>query len=70
MSRTEGVDKNLARLNNEMEFYQAGKSKTSKANEAPPQLVQDQRRAANDATSIRTEIEKIEKYRQQYGATL
>lgn len=65
VSRTEGVDKNLARLNNEMEFYQAGKSKTSKGKEAPPQLVQDQRRAANDAASVRGEIEKIDKDKEE-----
>ncbi len=58
--RTVDVDKTLTKLNNDMEFYQAGKSKTAKAKEAPPQLVQDQRRAANEATSIRAEIQKIE----------
>ena len=58
--RTVNVDKNLTKLNNDMEFYQTGKSKTSKAREAPAQLVQDQRRAANEATAIRAEIQKIE----------
>ncbi len=58
--RTVSVDKNLTKLNNDMEFYQTGKSKTTKANEAPAQLVQDQRRAANEATAIRAEIQKIE----------
>ena len=60
VSRTEGVDKQLAKLNNDLEFYQAGKSKTSKAREAPPQLLQDQKRAANDAATNRAEMEKIE----------
>lgn len=60
-ARTEDADKKLTKLNNDMEFYQAGKSKTAKAKEAPPQLVQDQKRAANDVEAIRTEIEKIDK---------
>ncbi len=63
--RTVDVDKNLTKLNNDMEFYQAGKSKTARAKEAPPQLVQDQRRAANEATSIRAEIQKIEKSKEE-----
>ncbi len=61
VARTEGVDKQLAKLNNDLEFYQAGKSKTSKAREVPPQLLQDQKRAASDAAANRAEIEKIEK---------
>ena len=60
-SRTEDVDKNLTKLNNDMEFYQAGKSKTSKTKEAPPQLVQDHKRAVHDAESLRAEIQKIDK---------
>ena len=64
--RTGDVDKNLAKLNNDMEFYQAGKSKTAKVREAPPQLVQDHRRAANEATSIRTEIEKIDQAKEEF----
>ena len=60
-ARTSDVDKNLEKLNNDMEFYQAGKSKTAKAKEAPPQLVMDQKRAATDAAAIRAEIERIDK---------
>lgn len=60
-ARTEEVDKKLTKLNNDMEFYQAGKSKTSKAREAPPQLVQDQKRAASDAAAVRGELERIDK---------
>lgn len=60
-ARTGDVDKILAKLNNDLEFYQAGKSKTTKAKEAPPQLVQDQKRAANDALGIRAEIANIDK---------
>lgn len=68
LSRSEGVDKSLAKLNNEMEFYQAGKSKTSKSKEAPPQLAQDHKRAANDAANNRAEIEKIDKGKEEIRA--
>jgi hypothetical protein len=67
-ARTEDVDKHLAKMNNDMEFYQAGKSKASKGKEAPPQLVQDQKRAEHDATGIRTEIEKIDKAKEEIRA--
>ena len=64
-ARTGDVDKNLEKLNNDLEFYQAGKSKTAKAKEAPPHLVQEQKRAANDALSIRAEIERIDKAKEE-----
>ena len=60
-ARTAEVDKLLEKLNNDMEFYQAGKSKTAKPKEAPPQLVMDQKRAASDAAGIRAELERIDK---------
>ena len=63
--RTVDVDKNLTKLNNDMEFYQAGKSKTAKAKEAPPQLVQEQRRTANEAASIRAELQKIDQSKEE-----
>ena len=64
-ARTEEVGKTLTKLNNDMEFYQAGKSKASKVREAPPQLVQDQKRAANDAEGLRAEIERIDKGKEE-----
>ena len=64
-ARSGDVDKNLEKLNNDLEFYQAGKSKTAKAKEAPPMLVQEQKRAANDALSIRAEVEKIDKAKEE-----
>ena len=67
-ARTGEVDKNLTKLSNDMEFYQAGKSKTSKVKEAPPQLVQDHKRAENEATGLRTELEKIDKSKLEIGA--
>lgn len=65
IARIDGVDKQLAKLNNDLEFYQAGKSTTSKAKEVPPQLLQDQKRAASDAAANRAEIEKIEKGKEE-----
>lgn len=65
LSRSEEVEKSLTKLNNDMEFYQAGKSKTSKVKEAPPQLAQDHKRATRDAESVRSEIEKIDKGKEE-----
>ena len=64
-ARIAAVELHLSKLNNDMEFYQAGKSKTSKTKEAPPQLVQDQKRAAHDAATIRAEIEKLDKGKEE-----
>lgn len=68
LTRTEEVEKALTKLNNDMEFYQAGKSKTSRVKEAPPQLVQDHKRAVHDAESLRAEIEKIDKGKEEIRA--
>ena len=59
-ARSVDVDKDLIKLNNDMEFYQAGKKKTAKTKEAPPQLARDQRRASHEADSLRVELEKID----------
>ena len=67
-SRTGEVDKQLAKFNSEMEFYQAGKSKTAKAKEAPPHLIQDQKRAANDAASARAELQRIDLTKEEIRA--
>ena len=67
-ARTGDVDKNLAKLNNDMEFYQAGKSKTSKIKEAPAQLVQDHKRAVHEADGLRAEIERIDKGKEEVRA--
>lgn len=60
ISRNADVDQQLIKHQNEMEFYKAGKSKTSKAIEAPPQLVQDFNRARNDRTNLDKELAKVE----------
>ena len=62
-SRNEEVDKQLAKHQNEMEFYRAGKSKSSKTKEgkeAPPQLVQDYNRAKADRTNLDHELVKVD----------
>ncbi len=59
-SRNTEVDAQLTKLQNEMEFYKAGKSKTSKSKEAPPQLAQDYNRAVADRTNLDKEIAKID----------
>lgn len=59
-ARNEDVNKQLAKVENEMEFYKAGKSKTTKVKEAPPQLVQDYNRAKADRTGMDSELAKID----------
>jgi len=74
-SRNEDVDKQLNKLQNEMEFYKAGKSKAAKGKdakdakdskegkegrEAPPQLVQDYNRAKVDRAGLDTELAKVD----------
>ena len=75
-SRNDDVDKQLAKYQNEMEFYQAGKSKTAKGKdgkgkdvagkeqkEAPPQLVQDFNRAKADRANLDSELVKVNENR-------
>ena len=59
-ARNEDVDKHLGDLQNEMEFYKAGKSKASKGKEAPPQLVQDFNRVKSDRANLDRELAKID----------
>lgn len=59
-SRIAEVDKRLLKLNNEMEFYAAGKSKNSKGSNAPPQLAQDQKRAATELETLQAEVAKMD----------
>ena len=58
--RNEDVDKHLSKLQNEMEFYKAGKSKASKGKEAPLQLSQDFSRAQFDRTNLDRELAKLD----------
>jgi len=52
--RLKVLDKRLKEIDDEMEFYKAGKSKTAKAREAPAPLVHEQQR-------LKTEKEGLEK---------
>lgn len=60
MGRNVDIDKQLAKNQNEMEFYKAGKKKTGKAPEAPPQLVLDFNRSKNERTTLDAEIAKVD----------
>ena len=59
-ARNDDVDKQFTLYQNEMEFYKAGKSKTSKGKEAPPQLVQDFNRAKHDRAILDHELAKVD----------
>ncbi len=50
--RLQAVEKRLKELDNEMEFYKAGKSKTAKTREAPPQLVSDLERTRTEKATL------------------
>lgn len=59
-SRIAEVEKRLLKLNNEMEFYTAGKGKNSKGGNAPPQLAQDQKRATTELETLQAEVAKMD----------
>ncbi len=59
-SRNEDIDANFTKLQNEMEFYKAGKSKASRSKEAPPQLAQDFNRAKTDRANLDRELAKVD----------
>ncbi len=65
--RVGDVDVRLEKINNQMEFYIAGKSKTAKSKdgkeavrEVPPQLQADFERATSDKTNLNLEIARLE----------
>jgi chromosome segregation ATPase len=58
--RIKEIDKRVEKLQNEMEFYKAGKSKKSPAKEPPIQLVNDLERAGNERTALEASIKKME----------
>lgn len=74
LSRNADVDKYLAKMENEMEFYKAGKSKAAagKTREAPPQLTADLERARKEKTQLATNLasydREIEQIRARYDA--
>ncbi len=69
-ARIADVDARLEKVNNQMEFYVAGRSKTAKAKEAkegksterevPPQIQADFDRATSDRANLQQEITRLE----------
>jgi chromosome segregation ATPase len=61
--RSEAVDKRIKELEEEMEFYKAGKSKAAagKTREAPPQLTTDLERAKKERAQLATNLASYDK---------
>ncbi len=66
--RTKAVDKRIQELEDEMEFYKSGKSKTAKAKEAPAQLVADLERVKAEKVALAKSIVGYEKEIQEIKA--
>jgi hypothetical protein len=68
--RTAAVDKHQKDLEAEMEFYKAGKGSksTTKARQAPPQLVADLERAKAEKATLATSIASYEKEMEEVRA--
>jgi hypothetical protein len=62
------VDKRTKDLEDEMEFYTAGKSKTAKERKPPIQLVTDLERSRNEKAALVTSIDRYEKEIEQVKA--
>ena len=58
--RIKEIDKRVEKLQNEMEFYKAGKSKKGSAREPPIQLVNDLERTNNERTALDASMKKME----------
>ncbi len=59
--RLKALDKRLKELDDEMEFYKAGKSKTSKAREAPMSVTHELQRLRNEKDSLDKSIASSER---------
>jgi len=57
--RIKEIDKRVEKLQNEMEFYRAGKSKKGPAKEPPIQLVSELERSNNERTALEASIKKM-----------
>lgn len=66
--RTVTVDKRVKELENEMEFYTSGKSKSAKERKPPIQLVTDLERVRNEKAALVTSIQRYEKEIEQVKA--
>lgn len=58
-ARIAEIDKRTVKLNNDMEFYQAGKGKSANNKQPPEQLVQSLAQAKKDQSAIEAEIQKL-----------
>jgi len=58
--RIKEIDKRVEKLQNEMEFYKAGKSKKGPAKEPPIQLVNDLERSGHERTTLEASIKNME----------
>lgn len=53
------LDEKIEKLNNELEFYKAGKSRASKEREPPPSLLAAAERARLDRAAVDTELKQL-----------
>lgn len=74
-TRIADIDAKLVKINNEMEFYAAGKSKTAKgkdgkeaAREVPPQVQADFDRAKSDRAALQIDLSRLEHERKDIVA--
>lgn len=58
--RVKEIDKRVEKLQNEMEFYKAGKSKKGAVKEPPIQLVNELERTNNERTALEASMKKME----------
>ena len=68
VTRVQEVDKTIARLDNEIGFYQSGKSKNAKVKDPPVQLTMDIARAKADRANLDTEMARLEEERKGIAA--
>lgn len=59
--RIAAVDKRIQEIEEEMEFYKAGKSKAGKAREAPPNLVHDLERVKKERVTLEKSLANYDK---------
>jgi hypothetical protein len=53
------LDEKIEKINNELEFYKAGKSRASKEREPPPSLLASAERARIDRANVDTELKQL-----------
>lgn len=58
--RIKEIDKRVEKLQNEMEFYKAGKSKKGSVKEPPIALVNDLERTSNERSALEASMKKME----------